>query len=142
MLAELLFGIFFNLSLWYKLTDKTVWGMYFSLLGLGITILGNVILVPRMGYMGCAWAALACYTVMMVASYFVGRVKYPIGYPLRRIAAYFVLAAVLYAVGMYVIDMLQVWLRLPLRTLLIAAFVIVVIRHEGIRLPNRLHLSR
>lgn len=142
MLAELFFGIFFNLSLWYKLTDKTVWGMYFSLLGLGITILGNVILVPRMGYMGCAWAALACYTVMMVASYFVGRAKYPIGYPLRRIAAYFVLAAVLYAVGMYVIDMPQVWLRLPLRTLLIAAFVIVVIRHEGIRLPKRLHLSR
>ena len=91
--------------------------------------------------MGCAWTALACYTVMMVTSFFVGRAKYPIGYPIGRIAAYFALVAVLYVIGMYAIDMPQMWLRLPLRTLLIVAFVFVVVRREHIRLPRRLHIK-
>ena len=83
MLGELFFGIFYNLSVWYKITDKTQWGMWFSLSGLVVTVLLNVILVPRMGYMGCAVAAMTCYGLMMVASYVVGAYHYPIGYPLQ-----------------------------------------------------------
>ena len=130
MLAELFFGIFFNLSLWYKLTDKTVWGMYFSLIGLAVTIGMNAVLVPRMGYMGCAWAALCCYTTMMVLSYFIGRSKYPIGYETGRILQYFVIAGLFYAVGYYGLETLSEWLRLSLRTLLLAGFVAVVLRRE------------
>ena len=89
MMAELLFGIFFNLSLWYKLTDRTIWGTWFSLLGLAITLILNGLLVPRIGYMGCAWAALACYATMTVASYLVGRRLYPIPYDLRLIVTLF-----------------------------------------------------
>lgn len=99
MLAELFFGIFFNLSLWYKLTDKTIWGTWFSLGGLGITLLGNFLFVPRFGYLACAWSAFACYGAMMLASYFVGQRKYPIDYPLGRIGFYCLLAAAVYAVG-------------------------------------------
>ncbi|MDE6714981.1 MAG: oligosaccharide flippase family protein, partial [Muribaculaceae bacterium] len=91
MMAELFNGIFFNLSLWYKLTDRTVWGSYFSILGLVVTLVLNFALVPFMGYMGAAWAAFFCYLVMMLASYFVGRKYYPINYDLRSAAGYGIL---------------------------------------------------
>ncbi|MDE6542167.1 MAG: lipopolysaccharide biosynthesis protein, partial [Muribaculaceae bacterium] len=78
MLAELCYGVFFNLSLWYKLTDRTMWGAWFSLFGLAVTVALNVVLVPRIGFMGCAWASLASYGAMMLASYAAGRRYYPI----------------------------------------------------------------
>ncbi len=96
MMAELFFGIFFNLSLWYKLTDKTIWGTWFSLFGLAVTLALNILFVPRFGYMACAWAAFACYGSMMLASYFVGRAKNPVGYDIPRILGYFALAGALY----------------------------------------------
>lgn len=138
MMAELFFGIFFNLSLWYKLTDRTVWGMYFSLIGLAVTIGLNAVLVPRYGYMGCAWAAFCCYAVMMVSSYFVGRAKYPIGYPLQRIGAYFVVAAVIYVLAMYVLVTPCAAANYAIRALLLCAYVILVLRHEHVALPRRL----
>lgn len=134
MMGELFFGIFFNLSLWYKLTDKTIWGMWFSLLGLAITIGLNVLLVPRMGYMGCAWAAFACYGVMMVTSYFVGRAKHPIGYPTARIGAYFALAAVIYVIGLYIAVTPITAVNYAIRALLLLGYVAIVVKKERIRL--------
>lgn len=134
MMGELFFGIFFNLSLWYKLTDKTVWGMWFSLLGLAITIGLNVALVPRMGYMGCAWAAFACYGVMMITSYFVGRAKHPIGYPTARIGAYFVLAAIVYVIGLYVAVTPIAAVNYAIRALLLLGYIAVVVKKEKIRI--------
>ncbi len=96
MMAELFFGIFFNLSLWYKLTDKTIWGTWFSIFGLAVTLALNILFVPRYGYMACAWAAFACYGSMMLASYFVGRRKHPVGYDIPRLLGYFAVAAALY----------------------------------------------
>lgn len=136
MMAELFFGIFFNLSLWYKLTDKTVWGMYFSLLGLAVTIGLNALLVPRYGYMGCAWAAFACYAVMMLASFFVGNVRYPIHYPLWRIGAYFAVAAVLYALGMYVLVTPAMWVNWIIRAVLLLAYMLLIVKREKIRVPS------
>ncbi len=134
MLAELFFGIFFNLSIWYKLSDKTVWGMWFSLLGLAVTVGMNILLVPRMGYMGCAVAALCSYTVMMLASYFVGRRRYPVGYQTGRILAYFALAALIYGVGMYLLPCItdNAWALGSMRFVLIAVFVAVVVRVEHV----------
>lgn len=99
MMAELFFGIFFNLSLWYKLTDKTIWGTWFSLFGLAVTLALNILFVPRYGYMACAWAAFACYGSMMLASYLIGRVKHPVGYDIPRILGYFAVAMALYGVS-------------------------------------------
>lgn len=99
MLAELFFGIFFNLSLWYKVTDKTIWGTWFSLGGLAVTLAGNCIFVPRFGYMACAWSAFACYASMMVASYLVGRVKHPIPYDIPRVVFYLIAAMALWGVA-------------------------------------------
>ncbi len=130
MIAELFFGVFFNLSLWYKLTDRTIWGTWFSLIGLAVTIGLNVLLVPRMGYMGCAWAALGCYTVMMVTSYLVGRVKYPIGYDVGRLAAYFVGALALYGLSLLITTPTE-WINLTLRTILLAFYCFVAWMMEG-----------
>lgn len=136
MLAELFFGIFFNLSLWYKLTDQTQWGMYFSLLGLAITVILNVVLVPYMGYMGCAIAAFVCYFTMMAASYIVGRKKYPIEYDIKNAAFYTLVTAVLYAAGMYIpID--NEWLLMGFRTVLFIAFIALILKREPIPIPGR-----
>lgn len=141
MLAELFFGVFFNLSLWYKLTDKTIWGMWFSLLGLAVTLVLNVLLVPRMGYMGCAVAALSSYFVMMVTSYAVGRVKYPINYETGRILGYFAVAGVLYVVGMYCLTP-YLYVNWALRFIILAGYVLLIVRREKIPLRGLLKRSR
>lgn len=129
MMAEFFFGIFFNLSLWYKLTDRTAWGTWFTLLGLAVTVGLNFLLVPRMGFMGCAVAALCCYGVMMLASYFTGRVKYPIGYDVRRIVFYIVAAMALWGAG-WLLTTGENLFDLPLRVLLLAVYAGLVFMTE------------
>ncbi|HAB40520.1 MAG TPA: polysaccharide biosynthesis protein [Porphyromonadaceae bacterium] len=141
MIAEFFFGVFFNLSLWYKLTDQTRWGMWFSLIGLAMTILLNILLVPRMGYMGCAWAALGCYGTMMVASYLIGRAKYPIDYGVERLGFYFVLAMALYFFA-NAVTLPSQWINIPLRTLLLATYIGAAIKIEGVTLSQLLPLDR
>ncbi len=131
MMAELFFGIFFNLSLWYKLTDKTIWGMWFSLLGLAVTLTLNILFVPQYGYIACAWAAFACYGVMMLASYFVGKAKHPIGYDTGKIISYIAIAMVLYAAGMAV-ETPWGWLTLTIRTALLAIYIVIVLKRESL----------
>ncbi len=131
MMAEFFFGVFFNLSLWYKLTDKTIWGTWFSLIGLAITISLNVLLVPRFGYIGCAYAALACYGTMMAASYLVGKKKYPIGYDLKSISIYFFSAIALYALAVCLSTGRDL-IDLPIRTLLLAAYLTLTVKREKI----------
>lgn len=129
MLAEFFFGIFFNLSLWYKITDKTIWGTWFSLLGLAVTVSLNFLLVPLLGFMGCAIAALGCYGVMMLASYFVGRAKHPIGYDIPRIVFYFVAGMLLWGVAAAVTSGNNLF-DLPLRVLLLAVYIGIVFLAE------------
>lgn len=131
MIAEFFFGVFFNLSLWYKLTDRTIWGTWFSLLGFAVTLTLNILLVPRMGYMGCAYAALGCYGTMMLASYFVGRAKHPIGYDVPSLLIYFFSALALYAVSIFVTTSME-WLNMIIRTLLLVLYVIFVCKREKI----------
>ncbi|MDE6693688.1 MAG: oligosaccharide flippase family protein [Muribaculaceae bacterium] len=132
MMAEFFFGILFNLSVWYKLSDRTIWGAYISLIGLVVTVALNMLLVPQYGYMGCAWAAFFCYLTMMLVSYFVGQAKYPIPYPLGRMAGYTAVAVVLYVLGMYVLRTSVIWIDFAVRAVLIAVFVVIVARREKI----------
>lgn len=140
MLAEFFFGVFFNLSLWYKLTDRTHWGMWFSLLGLLVTLALNVALVPRMGYMGCAWAALGCYGVMMVTSYFVGLKKYPIGYDVKRLMLYFAIAMGLYATAMWIATDNR-WIDIPLRTVMLGLYIFMVLKVERVNINQLLPIN-
>lgn len=132
LLAELFMGIFFNLSVWYKVTDRTHWGTWFSLIGLAITLAVNLTLIPVYGYMASAWAAFSCYFVMMAASWLVGRKRYPIPYDLKSMGGYFLLAAILFAAAT-LIPIENTWLRLGFRTILIGLYIARFAYKEEIR---------
>ena len=102
LLANMCLGIFVNLSMWYKLTGQTRYGAYFAFFGAFVTIVLNVVLIPLMGYMGAAWATLACYFLMMVLSYLTGQKHYPIPYNLRKIGFYVGFALFLYFVSVLI----------------------------------------
>ena len=130
MAAEMMMGIYFNLSFWYKLTDKTIWGAVFSGIGCAVLILINVFLVPKYGYMACAWGGFAGYGVAMLLSYFVGQKYYPIDYPLKDMLLYTVLAAVLFAGITWVNAHLGFWLALVVNTVLVLVFLAYIIRKD------------
>lgn len=95
LLANLFLGIYHNLSVWYKLTDKTRYGMLFSIIGAIITVIINVALIPVIGYIASAWATLFAYGSMMVLSYFIGDKQYPVPYDLKKSGSYLLLSIVL-----------------------------------------------
>ena len=129
MAAEMFMVVYFNLSFWYKLTDETKWGAYFSITACTIVILMNVFLIPVYGYVACAWAGFTGYAVAMLLSYFVGQKKYPINYDLKSIGGYVLLALVIYAVGEWM-PLENTVLRLLFRTVLLAVFIAYIIKHD------------
>ena len=129
MAAEMFMGVYFNLSFWYKLTDETKWGAYFSITACTIVVLMNVFLIPVYGYVACAWAGFTGYAVAMLLSYFVGQKKYPINYDLKSIGGYVLLALVIYAVGEWM-PLENTVLRLLFRTVLLAVFIAYIIKHD------------
>ena len=92
MMAEIFMGIYFNLSFWYKLIDKTIYGAWFSLAGCIVLLAVNIVFIPHIGYWACAWGGLAGYATSMILSYVVGQRKNPIPYPVKDIALYFIAA--------------------------------------------------
>lgn len=131
LMAEFFYGIFFNLSLWYKSIDKTYWALVFTIVGFVVMVSLNVLFVPKYGYIACAWAALACNIAMMLVSYIVGRKKNPIPYDLGRIAFYFVLAMALFGLS-YIVATPHFWLNIAIRTILIIIYLGVVLKKEDI----------
>ena len=142
MVAELCFGVFFNLSVWYKVSDRTEWGMYMSLICFAVMLLMNLWLVPAIGipdgYIGSAYAALVAYVTVMVISYFVGRHYYPIPYDLHRIGLYTLLAAVLYGLGMYAGSLFGTAVMYVTRILLLTVYIGAVCRYEDVPIFGKL----
>ena len=131
MVAEILMGIYFNLSFWYKLTDRTIWGAWFSGAGCAVLIAINIIFIPQYSYMACAWAGVAGYGTATLLSYFVGQHYYPIKYPLGSIATYVVLAAAIFCFMQYGVTYIEIpALRVIINTLLIALFVSDIVRRD------------
>lgn len=126
MMGEFFFGIYFNLSFWYKLIDQTQWGAYFSTIGCVVTILIIVLLAPVYGYMACAWASFASNLLMMILSYVIGQKKFPIQYDMKSALFYGVLAVLFYFAGILP-DIESEVLRLSYRTALLVVFVGIVI---------------
>ncbi|MDC1265930.1 oligosaccharide flippase family protein [Flavobacteriaceae bacterium] len=101
LLAYLFLGIYHNLSVWYKITDRTKFGAYISVIGAGITLLVNLIFIPSFSYMASAMATLVAYVSMTILSYYFGRKHYPIPYNIKKIGIYLVLAISLSALSFY-----------------------------------------
>jgi O-antigen/teichoic acid export membrane protein len=123
-------GIYFNLSFWYKLIDRTIWGAWFSLAGCVVLVAVNVIFIPKYGYMACAWGGVAGYATSMLLSYFVGQRLNPIQYDLKGIFRYILLAVVLFVAMTYLPDTWPSWLRIILNTALIFLFLYEIIRKD------------
>jgi O-antigen/teichoic acid export membrane protein len=129
MAAEIMMGIYFNLSFWYKIIDKTIWGAIFSGIGCAVLLAVNIIFVPKYGFMACAWGGFAGYGVAMLASYFVGQKYYPLKYPIKEIVLYVVLAYVLFRLMDLSVDWPMMG-RLAFNTLLILIFVAVIVKFD------------
>ena len=129
MMAEILMGIYFNLSFWYKLTGQTWWGAVMSAIGCAALVAVNVVFVPKVGYMACAWGGLVGYGVCVLLSYFIGQRKYYVPYPVWTILGYILLAHVLYALTV-VVHPEALWLRLTWNTVLILVYLAVVLYGE------------
>jgi len=121
-MGYLLFGIFVNLSIWYKVKDLTRYGAYLTLTGAIVTILINILMVPKYGYMASAWAHIACYGVMIAGSYMLSRKYYPIDYPIKRILAYMISGVAVVILASY-LNYNNIFLELGVNTIMIAAFV-------------------
>lgn len=130
-------GVFYNLSMWYKLTDKTIYGAIFSLVGLAVTLALDLIFIPKFSYMACAWASFVSFALVMLASYFIGQKYFPVRYDLRRIGIYVALAGVLLAC-MLLVRLDNVWLNLLWRNLLLAPFLLYLLKTD---LPLRQMLA-
>ena len=129
MMAEILMGVYFNLSFWYKLIGQTWWGAVMSAIGCVVLVAVNIVFVPHIGYMACAWGGLAGYGVCVLLSYFIGQKKNPVPYNLKAIGGYLVLALALFAVTQWVRPD-ALWLRLTLNTVLLLVYIGVVAWNE------------
>ncbi len=125
LLGNFFLGVYYNLSVWYKVKDLTRYAAIMALTGAVVTIVLNWTLVPKIGYMGAAWATLACYTTMMVLSYFWGRRIYPIPYQTGMLLAWTALALALYAISA-LIKPENFFIRLAWDSLLLMVFIVVV----------------
>ncbi len=129
LITYLVQGVVYNLSLWYKLIDKTIFGAWFSVIGFVITLVINVLFIPKYSYWACAFASLASYIVMMLLSYFIGQRYYAIVYPLKSIGVYVVLTLALWIAGV-VIEVPNFWFRMVYRTGLLVVFVVYVVKKD------------
>ncbi len=122
-------GIYYNLSLWYKLTDRTIWGTYISILGFAITLILNILFIPKFSYWACVFASLVSFTVMMIVCYIFGQKYYPIRYNIRKMGAYFFVS-----IGLSLIMLLVDWgnfgANLAWRMLWFVPFVVFIARKE------------
>lgn len=130
MAAEIMMGVYFNLSFWYKLIDKTIWGAWFSAAGCIVLLAVNYFFIPEYSYMACAWGGVAGYGTAMLLSYFVGQKKYPIDYKVGRLLFYVAVTAALYAVMHFVTEGMGDIPRMAINTVLILVYACIVWKLE------------
>ena len=130
MAAEIMMGVYFNLSFWYKLIDRTIYGAWFSLAGVIVLVAINVLFIPHYGYMACAWGGFAGYGTSMLLSYVVGQRVNPVRYPLGSIGIYVLITAVFFVIMTYLPSAWPTWIQLSVNTLLILLFVMHLVHYD------------
>ncbi len=131
LLANIFLGIYYNLSIWYKLSNRTMAGAYITIIGAGITLLMNYFLIPRFGYSACAWATCTCYATMMVISFVWGQKAYPVPYAWKKLLAYIVIVLLLFFVQkLFTFIVPYKFAGLAFGTLLLIAFITFILKVE------------
>lgn len=132
LIANLLLGLYYSVSIWFKLSDKTNVGGYIAIGGSILTIIINFVFIPIIGYYAPAWAALACYGFMLAMCYWLGQRNYPIDYPVGRILGYILIAVGFYGVSLLTNNLLPeiLWLRVLFNTLLLGVYLFILYRME------------
>lgn len=141
LMANLFFGIYFTLSLWYKLKDMTRYGAYMALTGASLTLILNFLLIPVMGYMGSAISMLVCFIVITIMSYYWGQKYYPISYPLKRIFIYFFIAIMLFAASRFTNGLIPL-LKYGLNTIFLLLFMGSVFMYEKHELKRLFKINK
>lgn len=126
LLANLFLGVYYNLSIWYKLANKTMTGAYISVFGAALTIGLNLLFIPFSGYMGAAWTTLLVYAFMMVTTYLTGQKYYPIPYRVRRFFVYLIFMLGLFLIGEMMNGMADTTMKYAGKSLLLLGFMTVV----------------
>jgi len=135
LMANILLGVSFNLSMWYKLSEHTRYAIYITLFGLLVTVILDIIFMPRFGYYAAAWSRLISYVIMIVSSYLLSLKYYPIPYNLKAIFTYFAVGLGLYALSTFFASG-PLWMRLTINTLLLGVYFLFVIRYERLNIRN------
>ncbi len=118
-LANIFLGIYYNLSVWYKLTNKNMYGAVITIVGAVITIVLNIILIPLLHYTGAAIATFSCYLFMMITSYKMGKKYYPVPYAVKKLTAYLVIVILIYGLHSLITFLLPTYLWISVTTGLI-----------------------
>lgn len=132
LLANMCLGIYYNLSVWYKVTNRTMAGAWITLAGTAITIIINWLFIPRYGYMACAWATLLCYSGMMVMSYVWGQRNYYVPYAWKKLSAYICIVIILFLIHKGIVSLLALGdgARIALGAFLLIGYLLFVLRIE------------
>jgi O-antigen/teichoic acid export membrane protein len=124
-LGNVFLGIYYNLSIWYKLTDRNQWGAWITLTGAAITIALNIWLIPEYHYLGAAIATVSCYTVMMILSYWSGQKFYPVPYDLKKLFTYIGTCVLLVLTHRYLVNQVNgAWFNLLIASVFLGAFLL------------------
>jgi O-antigen/teichoic acid export membrane protein len=126
LLANVFFGMFFNLSIWYKLSGQTKYGAALSIFGAALTIFLNIILIPKMGYMGAAWATLICYLSMLIASFIIGQKKYFIPYEVWNILRIILLALLFYGLSIIIQEHISPGLKMLTNSFILIFYLLLL----------------
>jgi len=137
LIANMFLGVIYNLSIWYKLTNKTMYGAYIAILGALITIVLNILWIPIYGYVGSAWATLFCYASMMIISYIIGQKYYPVNYNLKSILFYIITSFAIYLLSTY-LNFGNDAIKYSINTSLIILFLFLIIKIEKINVKQYL----
>ena len=129
LLANVFLGVYFNLSVWYKLTDKTLYGSYIAIIGAIITVVLNFLLIPILGFRGSAYATLVCYFSMAAISYYFGQKHFKVPYNLSKMGGYFVLALGLFFVNMFIVAESLLFMSI-MRLAMVLVFTMTIIYFE------------
>jgi O-antigen/teichoic acid export membrane protein len=136
LMANLCLGVFYNLSIWYKLTSKTRWGAILAIVGAVITVIFNFALIPSMGYMGAAWTTLICYASMMIISYFLGQKVYPVPYRIGPFFYFVGLSIILWLAGDLIHSFFQPGKVLSVIINSVILFIFIILAYLQVRNKN------